>query len=90
MFVLALHGREKEGLYSADNEDGDRVLYIFREEDDADRFVGLLEADDFPALSVIEVDEEATLAICEANNYTYAIIEENDLIIPPSVTDDLI
>tara|TARA_A100001201_G_C4094131_1_gene203108 strand:- start:2083 stop:2349 length:267 start_codon:yes stop_codon:yes gene_type:complete len=88
MFVLALEGREKEGLYSADNEDGDRVLYIFREEDDADRFVGLLEADDFPTLSVIEVDEEATLAICEANNYTYAIIEENDLIIPPRVTDD--
>lgn len=88
MFVLALKGKEKEGLYSVDNEDGDRVLYIFREEDDADRFVGLLEADDFPELSVVEVDEEATVAICEANGYTYAIIEEDDLIIPPRITDD--
>lgn len=88
MFVLALKGREKEGLYSVDNEDGDRVLYIFREEDDADRFVGLLEADDFPELAVVEVDEEATVAICEANSYTYVIIEEDDLVIPPKVTDD--
>ena len=27
MFVLALKGRENEGLYSVDNEDGDRVHY---------------------------------------------------------------
>ena len=37
MFVLALKGRENEGLYSVDNEDGDRVLYLFKEEDDAEQ-----------------------------------------------------
>lgn len=88
MYVLALKGREDEGLYSVDSEDGDRVLYIFREEDDAQRFVGLLEADNFPELRVIEVDEEATVAICEANSYTYVIIEPDDLIVPPNLDDD--
>lgn len=88
MYVLALKGREDEGLYAVDDENGDRVLYIFREEDDAKRFAGLLEADDFPDLSIIEVPEEATVAICEANNYTYVIIEEDDLVVPPALDDD--
>ena len=84
MFVLALNGRENEGLYSVDNEDGDRVLYLFKEEDDAERFVVLMEADNFPKLVVIEVDEESTIAVCEANQYTYVIIEPDDLVIPPN------
>jgi len=88
MYVLALKGKEKEGLYSVDNEDGNKVLYIFREEDDAERYVGLLEADGFPRLSVIQVPEEVTIGICESNNYTYVIIEENDLVIPPNSNDD--
>jgi hypothetical protein len=88
MYVLALKGKEDEGLYAVDDENGDRVLYIFREEDDAKRFAGLLEADDFPTLSIIEVPEEATVAICEANNYTYVIIEEDDLVVPPALDDD--
>lgn len=90
MYVLALKNREDEGLYAVEDEDGDRILYIFREEDDANRFAGLLEADDFPDLSVIEVPEEATIAICEANNYSYVIIEEDDLVIPPLLKDDSI
>jgi len=84
MFVLALKGRESEGLYAADSEDGDRVLYLFKEEDDAQRFVGLMEADNFPKLVVIEVDEESTITVCEANKYNYVIIEPDDLIIPPN------
>ena len=88
MYVLALKGKVNEGLYCVDSEDGDKVLYIFRKEDDAERFVGLLEADGFPELSIIEVREDATIAICEANNYTYVIIEEDDLVIPPSLKDD--
>jgi len=90
MYVLALKDREEEGLYSVEDEDGERVLYIFREEDDAKRFAGLLEADDFPKLRIIEVKEEATISICEANNYTYVIIENDDLVIPPSLNDDSI
>jgi hypothetical protein len=90
MYVLALKGKEEQGLYAVDDENGDRVLYIFREEDDVKRFAGLLEADDFPDLSIIEVPEEATVAICEANNYTYVIIEEDDLVVPPALDDDSI
>jgi hypothetical protein len=87
MFVLALNGREDEGLYAVENDEGDRILYLFKEEDDAERFAGLLEADDFPQLTVIEVDDEPTIKICEENKYNYVIIDENDLVIPPRDND---
>ena len=87
MFVLALEGRETEGLYAVENSDGDRVLYLFRGEDDAERFAGLLEADDFPPLTVLEIEDEPTIKLCEENKYTYVIIDENDLVIPPRDND---
>ncbi len=87
MFVLALEGRESEGLYAVEDSEGERVLYLFKEEDDAERFAGLLEAEDFPPLVVIKVEDEPTIKICEENNYTYVIIDENDLVIPPRDND---
>lgn len=87
MFVLALEGRENEGLYAVENGDGDRVLYLFKGEDDAERFAGLLEADDFPPLTVLEIEDEPTIKLCEENKYTYVIIDENDLVIPPRDND---
>ena len=60
---------------------------MFSEEDDAERYAGLLEADDYPELEVIEVEENATIKTCEANNYTYTIIDSDDLLIPPDYHD---
>lgn len=87
MFVLALKGREDEGLYAVEEPDGRKILYIFQEEDDANRFAGLLEADDFPEINVIEVEDQATIDICEMHNYTYTIIKKDDLVIPPRNND---
>ena len=39
MFILTIEGKEKEGAYSVANEIGEKVLYIFEEEDDATRSV---------------------------------------------------
>ena len=38
MFILTIAGKEGEGAYSVTDEDGEQVLYLFEEEDDATRF----------------------------------------------------
>ena len=43
MFILTIDGKEKEGAYAVTREDGEEVLYIFEEEDDAVRFAYQLE-----------------------------------------------
>ena len=35
MFIITVAGHEKDGVYSVVDEDGEQVLYIFQEEDDA-------------------------------------------------------
>mgnify|MGYP003120900635 CR=1 FL=1 len=45
MFILTKLGREDEGAYSVANEEGDQILYLFEDEDDATRYAMMLEED---------------------------------------------
>ena len=47
MYILQLQGKEQEGAYAVQASDG-KVVYMFLDKDDALRYAGLLEADDFP------------------------------------------
>jgi len=87
MFILTLAGKENEGAYSVTNEDGDQILYIFEQGDDATRFALMLEEREYPELAVIEVDDELIIQTCEAHQYNYTIITANDLVIPPEDND---
>jgi len=87
MFILTINGREKEGAYAVVDEDGDNVLYIFEEEDDATRFALMLEEQNFPEMHVIEVDDDLMIKTCELQNYQYTIITKDDIVIPPEDHD---
>jgi hypothetical protein len=83
MFILTLSGKNKEGAYSVTNSEGNQILYIFEQEDDALRFSMMLEDKDYPELDVVEVDDDLMIQTCEMHEYNYAVITANDLVIPP-------
>lgn len=83
MYIISIDGREHEGAYSVTNDDGEQVLYIFDEEDDALRFALMLESSDSPNMNVIEVDDEIIIKACELHGYEYMIFTSNDIVIPP-------
>ena len=83
MFILTILGQENEGVYSVLNPNGDKIIYIFKEKDDAVRYAMMLEDEDYPEMHVIEVEDEAIIKICEQYEYNYTIITENDIVIPP-------
>ena len=84
MFILTKLGREEEGAYSVANEEGEQILYLFEDEDDAARYAMMLEEDgDYPEMHLIEVDDEFTITICESHGYDYTVITPNDIVIPP-------
>ena len=87
MFVLAIQGKEYEGAYAGTDPEGEKALYLFEEEDDALRYGGLLEADDYPPMSVMEVPDQLAINTCNMYNYKYVIITEDDFVIPPRVND---
>tara|TARA_Y100001970_G_C13807680_1_gene638345 strand:- start:256 stop:543 length:288 start_codon:yes stop_codon:yes gene_type:complete len=84
MFILAVKGFEDEGAFSVENDDGERVLIMFEEEDDADRYAELMYSeDDTPEMSVIEIDDNIAITACEIHNYMYNIIRPDDIVVPP-------
>ena len=67
-------GSTDEGAFSLRNEDGESVLCIFKENDDAQRYAMLLnESDKYPAMEVYEVEDDAVVYACEMHGYEYVI-----------------
>ena len=87
MFILTVEGKESEGAYSIPDENGEQVLYIFEDEDDAIRFALLLEDQDYPEMHVFEVDGKVVIKTCELHDYRYSVITRNDIVIPPLEND---
>jgi hypothetical protein len=84
MYILCIEGKEDQGAYAISGSNGDQCLLIFEELDDAERYIGLLEAEDFGPLVSVEVDGESMIAMCEKSGYQYLVIPPDELIIPPS------
>ena len=87
MYIITIDGQEEEGAYSVTNEEGDQVLYMFEEEDDATRFALMLEDKEYPTMNVIEVDSQLIISACNHHGYRYAIFSPNDIVIPPEEYD---
>ena len=90
MYILTIYGKETQGAYSVTDEEGEQILYLFDEEDDAIRYAMMLEEEGSPDMHVIEVDNEIMIKTCEMHDYKYSIITKNDLLIPPETKDDFI
>ena len=83
MYILALTGFEKEGAYAIDQDNDKRMVYMFLDKDDALRYAGLLEADDFPEMSVVEVDDREIIQACVTSGNEYYVVTPDDIVVPP-------
>jgi hypothetical protein len=90
MYILTINGRETEGAYSVTNDEGEQILYLFEEEDDAVRYAMMLEDKGCPEMHVIEIENDVMLQTCEMHGYQYTIITPNDIVIPPDTEHDFI
>lgn len=90
-------GSDNEGIHSLELN-GTTVVLLFEDRDDAERYAGLLEAQDFPAPSVeaierIEMEEFCTSAGYEARfvpkGFMPQTAEERLLIAPPEKNMDV-
>ena len=85
MFLLTLKGRKDDGAYAVQDQYGEKVLFLFEEEDDATRYAMMLEEnEDYEKeMDVVEVDDELAIKTCKMYNYRYAVITPDDIVIPP-------
>ena len=89
MFLLTLKEKAEEGAYAVQDEYGDKVLFLFEKEDDAERYAMLLHEQDEAEMAIIEVDGKVAIKTCKVYNYKYAVITPNDIVIPPRANDNI-
>ena len=86
MFLLSLQHRKDDGAFAVQDSNGDKVLFLFEEEDDAERYKLMLqdeEIDTERTMEIIEVADDLAIKTCSMYNYKYAVITPNDIVIPP-------
>ena len=83
MYLLTLKESKDEGAYAVKDKYGEKVLFLFEEEDDAIRYAMMLEDQEDQIMDVVEVDDELAIKTCKHYSYKYAIITPDDIVIPP-------
>ena len=84
MWLLTIKDKQTEGAYAVPDEYGDKVLFLFEQEDDAERYAMMInEQDTKRQMDIIEVEDELALTTCRMYNYKYAVITPDDIVIPP-------
>ena len=85
MWLLRLKDRKSEGAYAVHDENGDKVLFMFESQDDAERYAMMVEEDELKpkSMDVIEIDGELAIRTCKMYNYKYAVITPDDFVMPP-------
>ncbi|AMW28787.1 MULTISPECIES: DUF3110 domain-containing protein [Arthrospira] len=83
VYVLLFNaGTDNEGIHTIQMGDRNKVL-MFEEEDDALRFGGLLEAQDFPSPCIEAIDDDEIKEFCRSVDYDWELIPSGALAIPP-------
>ena len=88
IFVLLYNpNTDNEGIHSIELK-GRTIVLMFEEKDDAERYVGLLEAQDFPAPSVEMVNLEEIKDFCSRCDYETRIVTKD--FVPKTLEDRLL
>jgi hypothetical protein len=88
MYIITIKGLEDEGAYAVKDEFGEKVVFLFEEQDDAVRYALLMEEDGCTEMDVIKVNDTVAIAACEKAGIRYTIITEDDIVIPPRSDND--
>jgi hypothetical protein len=90
-------GGDSEGIHSLEFA-GSTVVLMFENRDDAERYAGLLEAQDFPVPNIEAIDREEIEIFCRQAGYEARLVEsgfvpttdeERLLLAPPSANRDV-
>jgi len=88
MFLLTLKDRKDDGAFAVEDDRGDKVLFLFEQEDDAERYAMQLNENEGSDMIGIDVDGKLAIRACKMYNYKYAVITPDDIVIPPRSSND--
>jgi len=83
MFVLTI-ADHPEGVFSVYDERENRVIPIFTANDDAERYLMMIEnEEDYPPMEVVEMEDHVIIGACQDRGQRFSIITPDDFLVPP-------
>ncbi len=83
MYIVTLQDKP-EGVFSVYDGQDNRVVPIFQEEDDADRYLGMIEdMGEYPVMEILEIDGQDMINACQQRGQRFLIVTPDDFLIPP-------
>ena len=83
MYILTLEDHP-DGVFSVFDDADDRVIPIWTEEEDAERYLMMMEEDpDYPPMQVVEMEDHVIIGACQDCGQKFSIITPDDFLIPP-------
>ena len=83
MYIITLEDHP-DGVFSIFDDAKDRVIPIWIENDDADRYLMMMGYDeDYPPMEVVEIEDHVIIGACQNRAQKFSIITPDDFLIPP-------
>mgnify|MGYP001313845629 FL=1 len=83
MYIITLEDHP-DGVFSIFDDAKDRVIPIWIENDDADRYLMMMGYDeDYPPMEVVEIEDHVIIGACQDRAQKFSIITPDDFLIPP-------
>ena len=76
-------GSGNEGIYSRRLPDVGDLVVTFEDLEDAERYIGMLSATDFPESVPHQVETKALLEFCSEGGHTLGLVRRGVLVLPP-------
>ena len=86
MFVLTI-ADHPEGVFSLHDDDENRIVPIWTKNDDAQRYLMMIQEEDYPPMQVVEMEDHVIIGACQDRGQRFSIITPDDFLIPPDDSD---
>ena len=86
MFILTV-ANHPEGVFSVWDDDETRVIPIWLKGDDAERYLMMIQEEDYPPMQVVEMEHHVIIGACQDRGQRFSIITPDDFLIPPDEPD---
>jgi hypothetical protein len=82
MYIITLEDHP-DGVFSVFDDTENRVIPIWTQGDDAERYLMMMEYDeDFPPMQVVEMEDHVIIGACQDRGQKFSIITPDDFLIP--------
>ena len=82
MFTLTIEDHP-EGVFSLHDDDENRIVPIWTKNDDAQRYLMMIQEEDYPDMQVVEMEDHVIIGACQDRGQRFSIITPDDFLIPP-------